>query len=294
MLISDPHNLNRTEMANPRPDQPSRLLALPPELRHWVYMSLEPYTRLYTMLDVEAPETDVRPTIALVTMSLPTGILGTGKLINSEAARILGPRLPYMRDHLQNVDPLHFVVDSYSFNTMFQGPFSLATAIDKQRKAIQTTGTASWRPMELAVQNPWEEHVDHDIGSEMYDAFFKFIDHCANYSLTKQSGKLLVTVYSHLSDEAHDVFNPYALLNLNFWGQKFGINSIELQTYKLNDKRVASIQRKFNITTALAHPVTSQGMTSVPWTISTRVIDESEWNAIDGAEKVYEVNGGPL
>jgi hypothetical protein len=279
-------------MSNSPSDQPFHFLALPTELRHWVYRSLEPHTRLFTLLDASAPnDTTIRPTIALVTRSLPIGILGTEQITNAEAVRILGPRLPYMRDHLQNVDPLHFVVDSYSFNTMFQGPFSLATAIARQRRAIQHTGAAPWRPMELAVQNPWEEHVDHDIGSEMYDAFFTFIDRCAEYSLTKRSGKLVVTVHPHLSDETHDAFNPYALLNLDFWSQEFGIKSIELQTYKLDHDRVASIQRRFNMGTALAHPLTTQGVIPAEWTITTRAIDEAEWNAIDGAEKVYEVNG---
>jgi hypothetical protein len=274
-------------------DQPFRFVELPAELRYMVYGFLELHTRHFTILDVEAPGTDIRPKIALVTKSLPIGILGTEKFTSSEAATHLIPRLPYMRESLLNEDPLHFIVDTYSFNTMFQGPFSLATATARQRRVIQKTGTASWRPMELAVQNPWEEHVDHDIGSEMYDAFFKFINYCANYSLSKRSGKLVVTVYSHPLDETNDAFNPYALLNLNFWGCEFGISSIELQTYKLNDSRLKSIQRKFSIVTALAHHPTSQGVIAERWNISTRVIDETEWTSIDGAEKVYEVNGSP-
>jgi hypothetical protein len=102
-----------------------------------------------------------------------------------------------------------------------------------------------------------------------------------------------VTVYLHPSDETHKAFDPYALLSLIFWGQEFSISSIELQIYKLNDKRVASIQRNFNVTMALAHPITSQGVISVQWIILTRVIDDLEWNAIDRTEKIYEVNGGP-
>jgi hypothetical protein len=43
----------------------------------------------------------------------------------------------------------------------------------------------------------------------------------------------------------------------------------------------------------LEHNPTSKGLISERCNISTRVIDETEWNSIDGAEKVYEVNGSP-
>jgi hypothetical protein len=93
-----------------------------------VYERLDIETRLYTVSCVRSQSTLAPCTISMAVKSLSKFILTSCRLVYAEAAPILASR----SQHLLEYEPLHLILDTVSFDALFDGPAGLIMAIQRQ------------------------------------------------------------------------------------------------------------------------------------------------------------------
>jgi hypothetical protein len=247
-------------------DKPFRFLDLPVELRCMVYERLNIETRLYTFSFVPRIDLPAPCRISIAVKSLSTSILASCRLAYAEAAPILTPKL----ERLRNDEPLHFMVDTLSFDHMFNGPKSLMMAIQKHEQNIRAYGKEAG----------WELSPDCDkIGILMNDErsalLLKYILKCANHTQNRHSNKMLVTVNAH-PGVSFDLYLNGALgwFHQDYWQTFRAIDEVEIRL--CGDK--TDVDRY--VQTVEADIAPEDYRTHGPWRTSIRAMENTEYNEI--------------
>jgi hypothetical protein len=258
-------------------DQPFRFLDLPAELRCMVYECLNVETRLYTINYSYPFDTSTPVTASIVIKRLSTSILASCHLICAEAATILAPKLKYLRNH----EPLHFIVHTLGFDTLFYGRNSVISAIRNQEQYVRFHGKETeWKP--------YTGHAFTDMhlrpNEKRYALLLKFIYTCANYTRNRHSNKMLVTVKAH-PDFCFDSFTS-SILGSEYQeeGQRFrDIDEVEMRLWC----------DKIDVDTCLQTVETNIApedfRTIGPWRTTIRGMDDAERNEVCSSGEVIEL-----
>jgi hypothetical protein len=235
-------------------NEPFRFLDLPAELRCMVYEFLETETRLHTIDDVYLVGCMIASKstsqLTIVVKDIPTSILTTCRSVYAEAAPIITPKL----QRLRRTEPIHFIVDSCSFNSLFKASTGLRLAFVNKEQGI-----------------PRRLHY-YDSG---YGRILDFISKCGVYMRTMKSGKMTVTVKSR-SDAILLCYIMNDIYDSEFWREHFGIIEAEIQFYDFNHQGMATIG---NWITLFNQQGTDPAI--------HRVVEEKEWGELWAHEQVW-------
>jgi hypothetical protein len=232
--------------------EPFRFMDLPAELRCAVYELLDAETRLRSIDDLyicrhlgKKPSTSKA---AIMVKDVPTAILATCRIVNDEAAPILGPKLKKVRQN----EPIHLILDSCNFNTFMPRSSSLQFAFVNKQKASKKL---------LLTDATYSKTVE-------------FIHKCGAYMKSIKSGKMIVTVKSH-SEATRSDFAFTDLFDDMFWKTNFGVTKLDMHLFNFDEDDIEPVDNwcGFYEQEGMAHP-------------KYRVIEETEWNEIWTSEEV--------
>jgi hypothetical protein len=189
----------------------------------------------------------------------------------------LAPKLKHLRNH----EPLHFIVHTLGFDTLFYGRNSVISAIRSQEQYVRFHGKETeWKPYTGHAFT--DMHLRPD--EKRYALLLKFIYTCANYTRNRHSNKMLVTVKAHL-DFCFDSFIT-SILSSEYQeeGQRFrDIDEVEMRL--CCDK----IDVDTSLHTVVAEIAPEDFRTIGPWRTAIRGMDDAERNEVCSSGEVIEL-----
>jgi hypothetical protein len=236
--------------------EPFRFLDLPAELRCAVYEYIDIETRLYAVDDLFpafSDETETTPKAAIIIKDIPTAILATCRCVYAEAQPILASKL----NQIRNEKHVHFIVDSWSFHTLFESAGSLRFAfLNDKKEAYENL---------CSKDPPWMKTLD-------------FARNCGNYMRMIEPTKMTITI-KMLEDVSNSQCSLDELDDL-FWANNFGVAKFNLQLYNIDEEHLYLIDDYWQ------WGGSGGDFNDSPFPLTYREIEETEWDELWAIEEL--------